>query len=78
MENVLEVVLMKSLLKVENRFFYVFLTVHLSIILTTDQLCAPDGHLQSVTIPDAVQYNLTSDDEHNSARNIQRNIINLL
>ena len=22
--------------------------------------CAPDGHLQRVTIPDAVQYNLTS------------------
>ena len=64
-------------------FFYVLLTVHLSIILATDQLnaqvlvlkyvyyillhvsstvvliirrssCAPDGHLQCVTIPDAV------------------------
>jgi len=34
--------------------FYVSLTVNLSIILPIDQLNAPDGHLQSVTIPDAV------------------------
>ena len=36
--------------------FNVLLTVHLSVTLVTSSLstCIPDGHLQRVTIPDAV------------------------
>ena len=40
--------------------------------------CAPDGHLQCVTILDAVYYNLTSWWWAHSAQNMYRNIINLL
>jgi len=35
-------------------YFDVLLTVYLSVTLETGQLNAPDGHLQSVTIPYAV------------------------
>ena len=35
-------------------------------------------HLKRVTIPDAVLIQLPPEDEHKSARNVQRNITNVL
>ena len=67
---------MKSILS----FFFVSLTVCLSTILTIDQLNAPDRTASYRVGRYQMLYNTicSPGDKHNNARNMYRNIINLL